>query len=480
MTRGPRRLVRAITATMVTALLIAVTATAAGASHVTPVEGPPLWGALTVVDRPGFEASEFFFEGTADSYHNVGPLTNEAPWVVAPDGDPQPFKTRIQVVKPVGRPFNGTVYVEWLHPQGDFSPNFSEEYAEIRREGAVYVGISASFSGVEFLKSFDPARYGSLVHPGDSYAYDIFSHGGQTLRDEAETIFGPGFEPQRFIATGHSATGSRLTTYVNAFGDSGPYDAYLPRGTAANPSQPLRLDPQGLITVPAPTLITNTEKPVMRLQSESENMVARQPDSDIFRWWEIAGSAHIDLYLLAGDDGESPQGAKRMFDFMIAPVNALPLQPPCNNGLNAGPAAWMHHAALRHIDAWVRDGTPPPIAPRMETTDGLPPTGDPNNDNLQRDEHGNAIGGIRSPHVDVPIATLRGRVPDAGPGSCSAFGATFPFSTEKLAQLYRNHGSFVSRWNQTVDTTVAAGFFTPEDGELVKASAAMSSIGKKK
>jgi Alpha/beta hydrolase domain len=116
----------------------------------------------------------------------------------------------------------------------------------------------------------------------------------------------------------------------------------------------------------------------------------------------------------------------------------------------------------------------------METTNGLPPTGDPDNDNLQRDEHGNAIGGIRSPHVEVPIATLRGRVPNAGPGSCSAFGATFPFSAEKLAQLYRNHGAFVSQWNQAVDTTVAAGFFTPEDGELIKASAATSSIGKRK
>ena len=44
------------------------------------------------------------------------------------------------------------------------------------------VGAVAGFAGG--LKKIDPARYGTLNHPGDSYSYDIFTQTGDLVRRE--------------------------------------------------------------------------------------------------------------------------------------------------------------------------------------------------------------------------------------------------------------------------------------------------------
>ena len=58
----------------------------------------------------------------------------------------------------------------------------------MRRGGAVWVGVSAQIVGIEgsqsgglplplYLKAVNPERYGSLMHPGDSFSYGMFSPG---------------------------------------------------------------------------------------------------------------------------------------------------------------------------------------------------------------------------------------------------------------------------------------------------------------
>ena len=58
-------------------------------------------------------------------------------------------------------------------------------------------------------------RYASLVHPGDSYSYDIFTRPGERVRDQAATVLG-GLHPQHILATGESQSASRLVTYIDA------------------------------------------------------------------------------------------------------------------------------------------------------------------------------------------------------------------------------------------------------------------------
>jgi hypothetical protein len=117
---------------------------------------------------------------------------------------------------------------------------------------------------------------------------------------------------------------------------------------------------------------------------------------------------------------------------------------------------------------WIRNATLPPQAPRLEVT-GSPPA-------VVRDEHGNARGGIRTPYVDVPIATLSGEG-QTGSVLCILFGTTSLFDAEKLAELYPTQATYIDAYNASTDAAVAAGFILPADAELMKAAAETTEIG---
>jgi hypothetical protein len=95
---------------------------------------------------------------------------------------------------------------------------------------------------------------------------------------------------------------------------------------------------------------------------------------------------------------------------------------------------------------------------------------------IVRDARGNALGGIRTPQVEVPIATLSGEG-QTGTLLCILFGTTTPFDAATLAALYPDHASYVSAFNAATDEAVQAGFILPPDAELMKAAAAASDIG---
>ena len=118
--------------------------------------------------------------------------------------------------------FNGTVVVEWLNVSAgsDTDPDWAYAAAEFNRSGYAYVGVSAQQAGingsrlgdvasqllpglhVSGLRRADPARYGSLHHPGDAYSYDIFTQVAQALRDPGKLDVLDGLTPRRVIASG--------------------------------------------------------------------------------------------------------------------------------------------------------------------------------------------------------------------------------------------------------------------------------------
>lgn len=144
---------------------------------VTPVPGRPnlLIGGYDLVDL-GHTASEFFISGTASSYAGEG-AAGEAE-----------YTTRIVALTPIdSSTFNGTVLVKWLNVSGgiDTPAVWMMAHREIARSGYAYVVVSAQKVGVDggqtitgidmSLKKRDPQRYSTLNHPGDAFAYDIFS-----------------------------------------------------------------------------------------------------------------------------------------------------------------------------------------------------------------------------------------------------------------------------------------------------------------
>jgi len=86
------------------------------------------------------------------------------------------------------------------------------------------------------------------------------------------------------------------------------------------------------------------------------------------------------------------------------------------------------------------------------------------------DERGLAVGGIRTPHVDVPVAVLSG-LGQAGGSFCGLFGTTKPFSAEQLAALYVDKATFLAEWAQATESAVASGAILPADKAEVLASA---------
>ena len=64
-------------------------------------------------------------------------------------------------------------------------------------------------------RRIDPERYGHLSHPGDAFAYDIFTQVGRTLRSAGAVDPLDGLTVERIIAAGESQSAFALTTYVN-------------------------------------------------------------------------------------------------------------------------------------------------------------------------------------------------------------------------------------------------------------------------
>ncbi|WP_323186757.1 alpha/beta hydrolase domain-containing protein [Streptomyces sp. NBC_00878] len=122
------------------------------------------------------------------------------------------------------------------------------------------------------------------------------------------------------------------------------------------------------------------------------------------------------------------------------------------------------------MNRWATTGVPPAKAPRLTVdTSGSAPA-------LVLDAHGNVEGGVRTPSVDAPVATLSG-LSQSGASFCFLFGTTTPFSAEKLAALYPTHATFVAKWSAVTARGVATGFIRPADAaELVRA-AGQSGIG---
>ncbi len=85
-------------------------------------------------------------------------------------------------------------------------------------------------------------------------------------------------------------------------------------------------------------------------------------------------------------------------------------------------------------------------------------------------------GGIRTPHVDAPVATLSG-LGQTGSNFCTIFGTTKPFDAATLAAKYPTHAAFVKAWNAATDKAVKAGFLLAADAKNIKAAAAQSTVG---
>ena len=442
-------------------------------------QGPAL-SDLTPPDLEGngFVEHEFEVKGNAVSYKADGDLPADGTWKLAEDANAD-YRTRVVVRRPEkAADFNGTVVVEWLNVSGglDANPDWTYLGDELLRGGYAWAGVSAQRIGVEGgpvavpvpvaagmagqgLKKMVPERYGSLSHPGDAFAYDMYTQVGRAIRAGAT---GPGastsllgdLEPEVVLAAGESQSAFMLTSYANGVQPlTQEYDGFLihsrgggagPLGTAGGSS-----DIASAIATKPTKIRTDLDAPVIMLQSESDVVgvlgyyPARQDDTDLIRLWEVAGTSHVDEYML-GPIADSMG---------------------CTGQINAGPLHFVAKAAIRGLDQWVRTGEAPPKAARMDVEEvGGKPA-------YKRSPDGIVLGGIRTPEVDVPVSVLSGVPTTDASVICLLLGSTKPLPPARIAELYPSKDSYEKAYGNSTDEAIAAGFVLKEDRKTMIADA---------
>ena len=107
---------------------------------------------------------------------------------------------------------------------------------------------------------------------------------------------------------------------------------------------------------------------------------------------------------------------------------------------------------------------PLPRRPPLHLSSRVPPR-------IARDDHGNALGGVRTPLVDVPAAALSGEAPPGASRICSLFGSTVPFDADTLVVLYGDQGGYLAAYERSLDEAIGAGFLLASDrAELLAAA----------
>ncbi|HEX5144433.1 MAG TPA: alpha/beta hydrolase domain-containing protein, partial [Mycobacterium sp.] len=111
---------------------------------------------------------------------------------------------------------------------------------------------------------------------------------------------------------------------------------------------------------------------------------------------------------------------------------------------------------LAGLHDWVRTGQPMPAAPPLQLADADPPE-------LAVDASGIALGGVRTPWVEVPIAVTRGRGSDQTELSF-IFGSGEPFDATELAHRYPGgRDDYLQLFAAALDTAIGAGHICASD-----------------
>jgi hypothetical protein len=147
---------------------------------------------------------------------------------------------------------------------------------------------------------------------------------------------------------------------------------------------------------------------------------------------------------------------------------------PDKCGLTDFPLEYLMNAGFANLDTWARSNIPPPRALVIETVPGS----DSSVLEINGDENGNAIGGLRTPYLDVPIATCYTSSKPADEESsryCTTQGYKVPFKKEKITTLPKRE-SYLSKVNAVVDSLVKGKNLAKADGEKIKKEAQKLSV----
>lgn len=373
---------------------------------------------------PGYDMAHYHY--VADEY------------VITGNADGEPYKTRLVIRRPEDMSrFSGLVIMEPMHPAG-FAHGFEHNSVYIMDSG--HIAVEVTTMGLDLAKAANARRYADHTFSPNQTS-EVLAQVGALIQSDKSPIAGQGL--RKIILFGTSATSYMLTQYLDqahglfklANGDD-IFDGFLPtsNGTSIKP-----------VDVPMIQMPT---------QHEYSNVATAVQDGDEpgnqFRVYEVAGIGHL------------------MARHNVRITPGLCEHTPTNYPLEPG-----FSLALHHLLQWVDKGITPPRADRVLL--------DRNVDNdgslMVLDEHGNPVGGIRNPYVDVPVAkyiagnTLAKGQDQSLAAVCRLSVYEEPFSKAKLKQLYGSKNNYLRLVEEDLDKLEAAGWSLPVYHDLIMADA---------
>ncbi len=445
--------------------------------------------------KAGYVEEEFLVSGSANVYDWAadGRLSVKTANV--------PYTTRILVHRPTqASRFSGNVVVEPFMParRYDWPIMWGYVYTSLMEHGDAWVGVTVPATSAA-LKKFNPARYaalsfanpssanstGNATCPGagkngptdieDGLRFDMLSQVGAALKSAG----GPmgNLKVEGIYMT---TQGGDLLTYMNAIHPHAKlangkfvYDGYLSRNPG-NIQRVNQCEPFPQANDRRGGFHHDYGVPVIAVVAQGEvvaSLSLRRDDSDDpsdrFRLYEVAGVSHIDQAAYSQFPAVADQ---------IAAVGAtqgtpewpfnITCEPPIP--LTDQPAlTYVYDVAFQHLFSWAHTGAAPPKAERIEVKEGA---SEPHTDaSVAVDEYGNGLGGVRTPYVEVPVATYL--VTSPGPGTCRELGHTVPLEHSRLVQMYPDSKTYTNKVAQVTDRLVKSGWLTKSDARTIKSQA---------
>ncbi|MFC1495337.1 alpha/beta hydrolase domain-containing protein [Thermodesulfobacteriota bacterium] len=442
---------------------------------------------------------EYFISGKANvyDYDTGGNVIVRTPGA--------PYTTRILIRRPADKSkFSGNVVVELNNPTAlhdmDLQWMFCRDF--FIGNGDIWVGITVKPIAVKALKAFNPGRYASMSmknpqppdqrcepEPGmiddttpeteNGLVWDIVSQVGALLKGKTESNPIRDYDVEYLIATGYSQTGGYLTTYINLIhpldtaklSDGSPvYDGYM-IGDGDAFMFPINQCAASLPPGETGVTIKPPGVPVISVVTQgllNMTFAAWRPDSDTpedrYRRYEIPGSAHVNQK--SNDNKPNADDIEKAG----VPPTAANCAGVNEYGVTDFPIEFFMNSAYSNLYTWLRTGTPPPraepiLAEKAEGKDEI---------EIMMDEHGNALGGVRNPYVEIPLATYYGqsRPLDQESGFfCMLAGYRESFDNAKIKSLYPTREDYLDKVNTMVDKMVEERFLTKSDGIRIKEEA---------
>lgn len=418
-----------------------------------------------------------------------------APTQIVPVQTGVPYKTRLIVRRPADpAAFNGTVVVEWWNSTAGFdsAPSWEASAEYFGRKGIVYVGVTNSDTSIRFLRGgcrlfglLPPicgTRYRTLSLPENGLAYEMLSQIAHALRSGVNSPLASDYGVERLFHAGQSQQGGSLITYATAFHfpdndgyfiqaafSARPINFGVACGSAGAPAYPA-CTPQ--LAGEARLVRSDLRVPVIRAQTETDMgsvasgfgvlaLGARQSDTDFFRYYEMAGTAHNVVHKNIDVAGTG----YTLDDFCSGEINSFADGPVYGS--------FLYNAMWENMERQLTLGEPMPRARTLLVENG----------EIVRDSLGNAVGGLRLPELDVPIASyapsntadpaLPAFLQQIGSLVCRLSGTVTPLDPARLRDLYPTRHRYLRQYANRLAQLRGRRFLLREDAAWLREHAGL-------